>query len=1038
MNLIYIKALVKKLSTPVFLSILILLIGQFQVHAAKNQPHYVPGFIYVKLKNESGAVTKRKAVAQPHDEVQKMMQHYGLLSMAPFWNQHLQQLYRHYKSGHPFRDNTHAFQKLQNIYTIRYSADIDPKLLAQKIEHLPGVEYASPKYLRFTQFQPNDPDKGDYLSLLNFDQAWDVARGINVNTNHPVVIGIVDSGVDYTHNELDDKAWINQDELPGNWSSQLDSNNDGLVTSTEVLQYLSNNNGDYDNDGRITLKDAIASGSPMVNGSDTDGNGYADDLLGWDFWESGYTQGNIVEDNNPIGEYSPHGTHVAGIAAAETNNNRGIAGTGFNARFMAVKAGGAKDDPSTPNVNESDVIGFGMEGIMYAALNGADIINCSWGGGSFSQMEQDILNFVSSTGAVVICAAGNNGTAGVIYPASYNHTLAVGSIDTSYSIASYSNFGLNVDVFATGSHIHSTVLDNSYANFSGTSMATPVVSGLAALVKGEHPGWSAPRIQFQIRTTASFIDNKNSSNLNFLLGHGSIDAQKAVTSNMPGLKVLNYQFLNNNNEKLDRGEDGYVQISLVNFGKATQNLSLSLTPGRPKITVSTPTQNEGTIAHDDTVQVRFPLSIAGDYDLTQKPAFLLQYEDPSSNYKDFSFVIYSDILFDVIAENHVKMSMAADGTIGFTDPFSSSGGVGFVPRCAQNDTLQDGPNLLFEGGLMITARDSLVADAVRESSTQLSRDFNPESTFRLTRPGKVSGEDGVTKYSVDKPALSDLEITMHSYSFNDQDINKVIFTQYHIKNKSYTNHLLQNLYVGLFNDWDIGTAYNNAIRYSAADSILYVYDQDANSQAPYYVAVAPMNRLSGALAIDNAAQGNADNLNFGIYNQFTDQEKRAALTSGTTHTSVSGTDVSAVVGSGPFSIGPRASIDVGFIYAYGKDLAELKRQISAARSKHVFEPSSSGSHFKTNDIPKETKLFNNYPNPFNPSTNIRYDLASDQDISLTVFNILGQKVETLANGRKKAGIHTIQFSGSNLSSGIYFVVLKSNAGVETQKINLVK
>ncbi|PVV85116.1 S8 family serine peptidase [Dehalogenimonas alkenigignens] len=168
-----------------------------------------------------------------------------------------------------------------------------------------------------------------------------------------------------------------------------------------------------------------------------------------------------------------HGTHVAGIAAAITNNSLGVAGLGYNASLLNVKVLG--DD------------GYGSysgmaKGIIWAADNGASVINMSLSGTSASSTLESAVNYAWSKGVMVVCAAGNNGNSTPVYPGYYANAVAVAATDSADRLASYSDYGSWVDLAAPGSNIYSTLMNGAYGYKSGTSMATPFVAGLAALV----------------------------------------------------------------------------------------------------------------------------------------------------------------------------------------------------------------------------------------------------------------------------------------------------------------------------------------------------------------------------------------------------------------------------------------------------------------------------------------------------------------------------------------------------------------------------
>ncbi|MDR8390653.1 S8 family serine peptidase [Aliifodinibius sp. S!AR15-10] len=941
------------------------------LNAQNSKPHYLPHTLVIKYENSQKMNNiRQKQGTDPRNKIQQFLSRFGASNPKPIWSERsTAAIKRKSQRNIDNRKATQAANELQRIHKVHYVADVDAAWLAAKVSRLPGVEYAEPKYLRFLQNAPtNDPIENPYEEFHRFTEAWDETTG-----SSDVIIAIIDTGVDYNHPDLDDKLWTNDDEIAD-------------------------------------------------NGVDDDNNGKIDDVIGWDFWDSGTPSKGIMEDNDPMMDVNDHGTHVAGIAAAETNNGEGLAGTGYNSRYMAVKAGGV---PESPNV-----IGFGFEGIVYAAQNGADIINCSWGGPGFSQAERDAIDFAASVGAVVLGASGNEGRAQVIYPAAFDEVVAVGSVESgTNSVAQYSNFGIELDVLATGSSIESTEGNNQYGTKSGTSMSTPVVSGLAALLRSLHPEWTGRRIASQIRASSAPLLNT------ILLGRGKIDAYRAVTTSLPGVEVANVDFLNQEGEKLSFGESGQINVTLVNHGAATSSFNLTASAlNSSGIEVGSPNAQPGAIPTGDTVQVTVPIQISSDFDLRQTPAFQLEWTDSPNNYIDFDVARYSDLLFDVMAENRVKMSISADGSIGFTDPLTQQGGIGFIPReQIQSGEFTDGENLLFEGGLMLQFNGTL-HDAVRSEDGELSRDFNPQSTFRLQKESPQTDLLGTTHFTSDTVNNLSADIKLTSYAYEDPALSNVVYLLYEITNP-YSYFEFEELYAGIFNDWDIGaSSSNNGTSYSQQDSILYVYDQDSESTQPV-VAVASVGPLSSAFAIDNAATGQG--LNFGLYDGYTDAEKKQSLTAGTTKTNISGTDVSAVIASGPYTVGANATLKVGFVYAFGEDSDELRSQIQQARSQKPFQVSEKG-RVLPDDAPDDTEFFQNYPNPFNGSTRIRLDLSQQSHVNISLYNVLGRKVAEIVDNQLDPRIHIFNVNASRLSSGIYFARLQTDTRSETIKLVLVK
>ena len=244
-------------------------------------------------------------------------------------------------------------------------------------------------------------------------------------------------------------------------------------------------------------------------GVDDDGNFVVDDSLGYDF-------GDFDTDASPNDPSWHHGTHVSGIAGAVTNNITGVASIGYNARLMAVKG-------SSSNLFVSN----GFEAVAYAADNGADVINLSWGAPTKSVVEENTILYAYLLGTVVVSASGNGNDAVVNYPAAYPHVISVANTANNDVKAISTTYGQWIDVSAPGVNIFSTIPSNSFATLSGTSMSSPLVAGLAGLMKTYNPLLTVDQIEACIINN---VDNIDFMNPNYIgkLGSGRINAFKAM------------------------------------------------------------------------------------------------------------------------------------------------------------------------------------------------------------------------------------------------------------------------------------------------------------------------------------------------------------------------------------------------------------------------------------------------------------------------------------------------------------------------------
>lgn len=349
---------------------------------------------------------------------------------------------------------------INRVYRLEFANPADVDAIIRELEMNEAIEYAEKIPLLKHCLTPNDPSYNSStqwgLFKIQAAQAWNITTG---STN--VVVAIVDDAVEITHSDLAANIWVNTDEIAS-------------------------------------------------NGIDDDGNGHIDDRQGWDV---------ASNDNNPNPPNSTfdHGTHVAGIVSAKTNNSIGVASIGFNIKLMAIKS-----------TTQATLVTNGYEGIVYAYQNGANVINMSWGGSGTSTTAQNIIADAQANGCILVAAAGNDDVSTVFYPAGYNGVVAVASSTTNDAKSGFSNYGTWIDVTAPGSSIYSTIPGNSYDYKQGTSMASPMVAGLMGLVQSVNPGMPDADVINCVLSTADNIDAVNSSYIGEL-GSGRINAFDAVS-----------------------------------------------------------------------------------------------------------------------------------------------------------------------------------------------------------------------------------------------------------------------------------------------------------------------------------------------------------------------------------------------------------------------------------------------------------------------------------------------------------------------------
>ena len=350
------------------------------------------------------------------------------------------------------------------LYEVYFENASEVEKLIKDLQGRDEVIYAEKVPYHRTTYLPDDLllNQQYTLSITQAYQAWDIHR----NANRQIVVAIVDDAVLVNHEDLIGSMWVNPGEIPG-------------------------------------------------NGIDDDGNGYVDDVYGYDV-------ANNRPDPSPIGENPfTHGTHCAGIAGATTDNGLGVASLGFDCKIMGIKT--KRDGTIGPGLNNT------FAGIVYAIANNADIISMSFGSGGGSSTGDGLFTFASERGTICIAAAGNDATDFLFYPAAARSVISVASTNSSDAKSGFSNYGPWIDISAPGSGILSTLAgsNNAYGAQSGTSMACPNVAGLAAYLYGYHKNVTRDDVLHCMFSTTDEIDSKNPAFAG-QLGAGRINAFKAI------------------------------------------------------------------------------------------------------------------------------------------------------------------------------------------------------------------------------------------------------------------------------------------------------------------------------------------------------------------------------------------------------------------------------------------------------------------------------------------------------------------------------
>lgn len=872
--------------------------------------------------------------------------------------------------------------RIDNLWYAFYSGSQPPEEVARALARQPEVEFAEARYEYQLTAVPNDPLAGRqyYLNRILLPQAWDLCKG----EEGSVVIAIIDGGTDITHPDLVGNLWTNPGEIPG-------------------------------------------------NGLDDDGNGYIDDLHGWNFANQSADPGSLFSGTT----YSSHGTHTAGAACAVANNRLGIAGTSWNARLMALNAGSRTADDKIDPLSID-------KAILYATAKGASILSCSFSG-AYSEVTWRLIRNATEEGMVVVAAAGNSATlANEVYPASYPGVLAVAATDSSDIKAYFSNYGPTIDVAAPGVGIWSTIDGGGYEGplWQGTSMSTPIAAGVVALVMTQHPQWSGLQAAEQVRVTADNIDTRNPAYTG-QLGHGRINAWRALSESWPSVRLTGVELTDQDGDSLiEPGETVNLSLTMTNYLAAAQNLSLKLSDASPYVTLTRSTASLAALAAGESITLRdaFALEVAKTAPSDHTINFTLSLS--SGEYRDadhFNLTVLPS--FADIGINNIFTTVTSIGRIGSANPNSSGAGIGLLYK--------SGNSLLFEGALIAGTGPDRIVNAARGildySNSQVNdADFTSSEggDVRIATPGSLLDQESTAIFDDHTAARPlNIRITQQTFASRDERYANGLLFRYTVHNLNAQP--LENFHLGIFCDWDMdATSYaTNVADLDAGRRMGFTYDTGTGPKT----RVGMMLLSDGGLSYRAIMNDNADPLNPGwaLHDGFTDAEKWQAISGGLAQTRVGPADISTVLGSGPHTIAAYGDLTIDFAFLAADDLATLQADADTLRLLYRSLFTTGVAPTPGPLQPATWALEANYPNPFNAGTMIRYSLPATAPVRLELFDRAGRLVRLLVDTAEPAGTHEIRWDGLDqegrpAASGTYFYRLRSGGKESIRKLLLLR
>lgn len=851
-------------------------------------------------------------------------------------------------------------EDLSLIYELEYTKDIALETAINSLLSTNMLEYAEPHYLPHLLYVPNDPCADTlnasfqqwHLKNIRAYQAWSIQQG---DTN--IVIGIDDTGVDLLHPDLIGNIKINY--------------------------------------------------ADPVNGIDDDEDGFKDNYYGWDFGEN---------DSCPQWHYHAHGMYVSGLAAASTNNSIGIAGVGFECKFLPVKI----DD-------ENGWLIMAYEGIVYAVEHGCKIVNCSWGGGGAGQFGQSIINYAANNwDALVVAACGNSNNSYPIYPAAYNNVFSVAATDINDHKWTGSSYGTTIDIAAPGCNIYST---GCTAVGSGTSMAAPIVCGAAAILKAHFPNYSAAQIAAQLQVTADNIDTIP-ANIPYagLLGAGRLNMFKSLTQYNPWIWMTSKTVTDNNDETFLGGDTLRISGVFKNYlAPSNSLLKVTLSTQCPYAVILDSVAALGVIGTLDTATNNsdpFDVKLLSSIPVSTQIDFKLTFEDQSLNYKSIQyFSIITNADYIDIDTNKVGTTMTSKGKIGYNQQASLTQGIGF--------TYNGSDSYLSCGGFMVGNSAAQVSDNVYgPSANSFDNDFMTSKVVHKIQSPFGSDFAAETIFN-DSLATSMLNLTVRNraYAWASFPNDKFVIMEYTIKN--HGSLTLSSLYAGLFMDFDMsaGAAPKDRAEYDATNKMGYTYSSFGGT----YAAIKLLSQWPvHHYAFDNDGASSSIKISDG----FIGIEKYKALKTTTNRNFagmyMDGNDVSDLISTGPFILQPGDSVIVSFALIAGDHLADI--QTSAEAADQVYNHAGTGEMLLNSAI----QLSDIYPNPSNGDAAVDIHFPKALVIDLSIFDINGKKIVTVAQGKYAKGDHQFVIHTDNIVTGVYHLHLTCENKIISKDFSIIK
>ncbi|MEQ9443382.1 MAG: S8 family serine peptidase [Cyclobacteriaceae bacterium] len=746
-------------------------------------------------------------------------------------------------------------ESAEKIYRLHTEQDVVATI--NRLLELEEVIYAEPYYLLkpLAEYIPNDPEAAkngqqNQLEAIQAYEAWSIERG-----DKDILIGYLDTGVEFGHQDLTENLYRNETD--------------------------------------------------PINGVDDDGDGYIDNYVGWDFANN---------DNDPTADYSDHGTMVTGIGSASSDNNVGIAGSGFHAAYMPIKI----------FRSENNAFAFGYEAIAYAADHGCKVINLSWGGANAaSQFGQDMINYaVLEKDAVVVAAAGNSGEQENYYPASFDHVLSVAISDANGDFVGQTTHSYFVDLMAPGSNTYSTKNGDSYGKGSGSSFAAPLVAGAAALVRAKYPDLSALQVMEVLRMSAKDVYGQaKNQGYDETLGRGLLQMARALKPiHSPALRLSSFTYENHAGRYAYYGDTLTISADIQNLlSPASANTKITLSTASEYVTVLDSVFTPGAIDSLATVSnTAQPFRVLLHPDLPANEQLIFRVGMEDGTYQDYQyFFIFSSPEYVTLTKNDLKITVGGNGTIGYDPSGWTWGRIQY-----QNQVIAT------EAGVLLGLDSTHVSDNLINSFQPLSReqDFTLEESMHFVSATVPAHQirSAFTDENATNPFNAHIEQT---WLADTTDAQNYIIAEYRVANR--LDSILTNVAIGIFADWNLENQEANRTGWDAANKLGYTYDANQQTYSGFALLT---NQTPNYQALDlHDLNGNATDVASDISEREKLEWASEGVNSSQAGTNGMGNDVaqllSATIDNLPIGKGER----VAFAWVAGASLAELQSAVAQAQ-----------------------------------------------------------------------------------------------------------